>query len=94
MSSMVEGGRETITGPLSNLFFGDTQTNTQGLVDTQHKYQIISEQRATELAIETKKSSLKYTPKWSSIIKTGASLILGAALVGMGGPMFFGASIA
>ncbi|KKK41981.1 MAG: hypothetical protein Lokiarch_38620, partial [Candidatus Lokiarchaeum sp. GC14_75] len=92
-SSLVEGGREGITGPLSQFLFGGTQINTQGLIETQHLYQGISEQMAVENAIQTKEYTLKYTPQWSSIIKSGASLILGAALIGIGGPMFFGASL-
>ncbi|KKN25235.1 hypothetical protein LCGC14_0886890 [marine sediment metagenome] len=96
ISSLVEGGREAISGPLSQFLFGKTQTNPQGLVDTQHLYQEINptDQNSAEYNIETREYSLKYSPKLSSFIKTGASLILGAALMSMGGPMFFGASIA
>ncbi|KKM68211.1 hypothetical protein LCGC14_1463160, partial [marine sediment metagenome] len=95
-SSLVEGGREGISGPLSQFFFGETQTDTQGLVNTQHLYQEINptDQNAAEYNIETREYSLTYSPKLSSFIKTGASLILGAALMSVGGPMFFGATIA
>jgi len=95
-SSLVEGGREGISGPLSQFIFGNTQTNTQVSVDTQHLYQEINptDQNAVEYNIEAKEYSLKYSPKLSSFIKTGASLILGAALMSLGGPMFFGATIA
>ena len=94
-SSLVEGGRESITGPLSQFIFGDSQVNTQSLVTEQHVINVISqEESVVENAIENKKYSLKYSPQWSSIFKTGASLILGAALTAIGGPMFFGGTLA
>ncbi len=95
-SSLVEGGREALTGSMSQfLFSGNTQQDSQGMVETVHKARIVqSDQNAVETSLENKKYSLKVTPKLSSIIKSGASLILGAALIGIGGPMFFGATLA
>jgi len=93
-SSMAEGGRETMTGPLSQFLFG-TQPDTNAQVGTQH---IINEIRITEqnkiqnnIELTQKLRSTKV--QWGSIIKTGASLLLGTALIGIGGPMFFGASL-
>ncbi|KKM88489.1 hypothetical protein LCGC14_1258240, partial [marine sediment metagenome] len=95
ISSLVEGGRESISGPLSQFLFGNTQTDTQGLIDTQHLYEEVNptDQNAVEYNIETREYSLTYSPKLSSFFKTGASLILGAAILSIGGPMFFGATI-
>ena len=93
INSLVEGGRESITGPMSQFLFGDTQTNTQNLVSERHITNEISAEKAALETISERESHIKIKPQWSSIIKTGASLVLGAALVGIGGPMFFSGTL-
>lgn len=95
ISSFVEGGRETMTGPMSTFLFGGQQTNPDAQINSQHIFdgiQII-DQQAIQNIIQEKQERAGTKVKWSSILKTGASLLLGTALIGIGGPMFFGASL-
>ncbi|KKN13701.1 hypothetical protein LCGC14_1003700 [marine sediment metagenome] len=93
ISSFVEGGRETLTGSMSQFIFGRSSNNP--IISTHHQFQEIhaTSETATRNAIENQESFIQIKPKLSSVIKTGASLLLATALVGFGGPMFFGASL-
>ena len=93
INSLVEGGRESITGPMSQFLFGNAQANTQKLVSEHHITNEISAEKAALDKISERKSHIKIKPQWSSILKTGATLVLGAALVGIGGPMFFSGTL-
>ena len=95
VSGLVEGGREATMGSMTQFLVGRTQANTQNSIEFRHVSQeLMSDQRATQETIDQRESHIQVKPQWGSIIKTGASLILGAALIGIGGPMFFGASFA
>ena len=93
ISSFVEGGRETLSGSMSQFIFGRSSNNP--MINTHHQFQEkhATSEIATRNAIENQESFIQVKPRWSSIIKTGASLLLATALVGLGGPMFFGASL-
>jgi len=94
-SSMAEGAREGLTGPLSQFLHGQAQRSASSQISEQHIAEGV--QNTDQDAIfdnnqETQdRSSTKV--KWGSVLKSGASLVLGAALIGIGGPMFFGASL-
>ncbi|KKM99669.1 hypothetical protein LCGC14_1145590, partial [marine sediment metagenome] len=90
-SSMASATRETLTGSMTQFIFGGG--DQQGLFVEQHKTVIGAQQNGIETNIKSKKYSLKYSPSLSTFIKTGASLLIGAALGAMGGPMFFGATV-
>ncbi|KKN46095.1 hypothetical protein LCGC14_0676490, partial [marine sediment metagenome] len=94
-SSMASATRETLTGSMTQFIFGGSnqQTETQGLIKTHHEANFISAQNSVETSINSKKNSLKYSPKLSTFIKSGVSLLIGAALGGMGGPLAFGATV-
>ncbi|HDZ19183.1 hypothetical protein LCGC14_0586980 [marine sediment metagenome] len=93
ISSFVEGGRETLSGSMSQFIFGRSSNNP--IISTHHQTQEkhVTSETATRNAIENQESFIKVKPRWSSIIKTGASLLLATALVGLGGPMSFGVSL-
>ncbi|MFX1281124.1 MAG: hypothetical protein ACFFA3_17370 [Promethearchaeota archaeon] len=94
VSALVEGSREGLTGPMSTFLFGQQQS-TSSIVDTQHIYNEIqmTEQQIHESNIQETQKLRSVKVEWSSILKTGASLLLGTAMVSIGGPMFFGASL-
>ncbi len=93
-SSLASASRETSMGSMSQFIFQSSQqTDTSGIIDTRHKQSFItSEQLAIQGAIDSK-ISLEYRPEVSTFIRGGLSLLIGAALVGMGGPLFLGASV-
>jgi hypothetical protein len=89
-SSMAEAGRETLTGSMSGFLFG----NTQSLFNTQEIFnEIQSDQSNTLDAISESESHTQVKPKWGQILKGGIFLLLGTALVGIGGPAALGASL-
>ncbi|MBO1225618.1 MAG: hypothetical protein JYX80_14440 [Candidatus Scalindua sediminis] len=94
ISSLAESGRESFSGIFSS--------TTKGSKDIQASVndKQISEQtdstgkEAVEGVLSEKDSQTTRPTRWRSILKSGASLMLGTALLGIGGPMFFGASLA
>jgi hypothetical protein len=95
LSSIAESIREGISGSMDALLGVSTQSNTQALIDANHDKQALQDQpTSTAENIQDKYAQAQTKNKWSSIIKTGASLVLGAALISIGGPMFLGASLA
>jgi len=89
-SSMAEAGRETLTGSMSSFLFG----NTQKLINTRHiTNDIQSNQVAAQDTISQRESHIQVQPHWSQIIRGGVSILIGTALLGIGGPAFFGASL-
>ncbi|MHA2009778.1 MAG: hypothetical protein ACXABO_21300 [Promethearchaeota archaeon] len=95
ISSLAEGAREGISGPISTLLYGKAQTNAQSYFQTKQRLQEIqaSAQDTITDRIQEKSSFLSVKPQWGKIFTTGASLLLTTALVGFGGPMFFGLSL-
>lgn len=94
ISSIAESGRESISGVFSSTMKGskDIQASVN---DKQISEQTDSTgKEAVEGVLSEKDSQTAQPTRWSSILKSGASLILGTALLGIGGPMFFGASLA
>ncbi|KKN28626.1 hypothetical protein LCGC14_0852390, partial [marine sediment metagenome] len=87
-SSMASATRETTMGSMTQFIFGGG--DQQGLVVTRNKF---SEQASVETKIKSKKYSLEFSPKLSMFIKSGVSLLIGTALLGMGGPLLFGATV-
>ena len=93
-SSLVEGGRESLTGPMSTFLFGNQQQSPSSQVDSQQVTSAMnSEQQQNQNSIEQTESLRSVKVSWSSVLKTGASLLLGTAMMSLGGPMFFGASL-
>jgi hypothetical protein len=93
-SSLVEAGRESLSGPMSTFLFGQQQQSPSSLVDTQQISSAVSSQQDQhQSSIEQTENLRSVKVSWSSVLKTGASLLLGTAMMSLGGPIFFGASL-
>jgi hypothetical protein len=93
-SSLVEAGHESLSGPMSTFLRGNQQQSPSSQVDNQHiSSEMNSESNRIKDSIEQTENLRSVKVSWSSILKTGASLLLGTAMMSLGGPMFFGASL-
>ncbi len=90
-SSFVEGGRETLLGPLSQFMFRQVQDN----VITQHELRYVhaTDQDSLLNNFELREEQVQVKTSWSSVVKAGSLAMFATALSAIGGPVFLGASM-